>query len=96
MAIEIILRGFARAPVGSQRGKFADDEAFDIGLRGFLVVEICSDIADVRISEADDLAGITGIGENFLIAAMAGIENDFTAAARARSGRASMEYAPVL
>ncbi len=96
VALEILLRGFAGAPVGSQGGKFADHEAFDVRLAGFLVVEIGADVADVRIGEADDLAGITGVGENFLIAGMAGIENDFAAAARARSGRASMEYAPVL
>jgi hypothetical protein len=42
------------------------------------------------------LPGITGIGKNFLIAGEAGIENDFSAAARDRAGRAAVKYAPVL
>jgi hypothetical protein len=50
----------------------------------------------VRISETDDLAGIAWIGENFLISGEAGIENDFTAAARDSAGRAAVKYAPVL
>jgi hypothetical protein len=36
----------------------------------------------VRISQADDLAGVAWVGENFLITGEAGIENDFAAAAR--------------
>jgi hypothetical protein len=50
----------------------------------------------VRISEADNLAGIAGVGEDFLIAGEAGIENDFAAAARARARGAAFKYAPVL
>jgi hypothetical protein len=42
------------------------------------------------------LPGIAGIGENFLVTGEAGIENDFTAAARDRAGRAAIKYAPVL
>jgi hypothetical protein len=50
----------------------------------------------VGIGEADDLAGITGVGENFLVTSERGIENDFTAAARAGAGGAALKYAPVL
>jgi len=50
----------------------------------------------VRIRQADNLSGITGIRENFLITGEAGIENDFAAAARYRAGRAAIKYAPVL
>jgi hypothetical protein len=49
----------------------------------------------VRIREADDLSGIAGIGENFLVTGEAGIENDFSAAARNRAGRAAVKDAPV-
>jgi hypothetical protein len=49
----------------------------------------------MRIGEANDLPRIAGIGENFLIAGEAGIENDFAAAARDRAGRAAVKYAPV-
>jgi hypothetical protein len=50
----------------------------------------------VRIRQADNLSGITGIRENFLITGEAGIENDFAAAARNRARRAAIKYAPVL
>jgi hypothetical protein len=48
----------------------------------------------VRIGEADDLSGVTGVGENFLITGEAGIENDFAAAARdGAAGTAAKEAA---
>jgi hypothetical protein len=49
----------------------------------------------VRIGETDNLPGVTGIGENFLVPGEAGIKNDFAAAARNRAGRAAVKYAPV-
>ena len=47
------------------------------------------------IRQANNLARIAGIRENFLVTGEAGIENDFTAAARDRAGRAAVKYAPV-
>jgi hypothetical protein len=49
----------------------------------------------VGIRQANDLARIAWIGENFLVTGEAGIENDFSAAARDRAGRAAVKYAPV-
>jgi hypothetical protein len=76
--------------------KFADDERFDVGLGRFLVVQIRADVADMRISEADDLAGIAGIRENFLIPSKASIENDFAATAGASARRTAVKYSSVL
>jgi len=50
----------------------------------------------VGIGQANDLPGVARVGENFLVAGEAGIENDFAAAARDRAGRAAIKYAPVL
>jgi len=50
----------------------------------------------VGIGEADDLAGVARIGEDFLVAGKAGIENDFAAAAGAGARCAPVKYAPVL
>jgi len=50
----------------------------------------------VGIGQANNLPGIAGIGENFLVTGEAGIENDFAAAARYRARRAAIKYAPVL
>jgi hypothetical protein len=49
----------------------------------------------MRIGQTDDLAGVTWVCENFLITGEAGIENDFTAAARDRARSAAVKYAPV-
>jgi hypothetical protein len=48
------------------------------------------------ISQANDLPGIAGVGENFLISGKTGIKNDFAAAARDCARRAAIKYAPVL
>ena len=58
-----------------------DDAAFDRGgggeVGGFEVVIIGADIADMGEGEGDDLAGIGGVGEDFLIAGHGGVEADF-------------------
>ena len=64
-------------------------------MRRFLIIEIRAHVSDVRVSQADNLACITGVGENFLVSGEAGIKNDFAAAARNRAGRAAIKYAPV-
>ena len=47
-------------------------------VRGFDVLVIGADIADMGEGEGDDLAGIGGIGEDFLIAGDGGVEADFS------------------
>jgi hypothetical protein len=49
----------------------------------------------VRIGQTNNLAGVTGVGENFLVSGEAGIENDFAAAARDRARRTAVKNAPV-
>ena len=49
----------------------------------------------MRIGEADNLARVTWIGENFLITGEASIENDFAAPARDGAGSAAVKEAPV-
>ena len=75
--------------------KFAYHQRFDVRARGFFIVEIRANVSNMRISETDNLAGVAGIGENFLVSGKAGIKNDFAAAARDRAGRAAVKYAPV-
>jgi hypothetical protein len=75
--------------------ELAHNKRFDVGTRRFFVVQIGADISDVRIGQTDDLAGVTGVGENFLITGEAGIKNDFTAAARDRAGSAAVKDSAV-
>ena len=48
------------------------------------------------ICEADNLTGITGIGENFLVSREAGVKNDFAASAGASTRRAAVKDSSVL
>ena len=92
---EIILRGLARTPVGSNRGEFPDDERLDVRTRRLLVIDIRSDVSNVGIRQADNLARVTRIGENFLISREAGVKNNFAAAPGDRSRGAAMKNAPI-
>jgi hypothetical protein len=96
VAFEVLLRGFGGAVVRSERRKFANDQPLDVGLAGFFIVAIRADISDVRVREADDLPGITGVGENFLITGETGIENDFAASMGASTRRTAVKNSPVL
>jgi hypothetical protein len=49
----------------------------------------------VRIGQADNLARVARIGENFLITSEAGIENDFAATPCGCSRGAPMKNAPI-
>jgi hypothetical protein len=49
----------------------------------------------MRIRQADDLSGIAGIGENFLITGEAGIENDFASPPRDGAGSAAIKNTAV-
>ena len=69
-----------RAPVGADFRELADDQAFDVGADGFVVFGIGAVVADFRIGQNDDLAGIGRVGENFLVAGNGSIENDFAGA----------------
>jgi hypothetical protein len=89
------LSGLRRAPVGRNLRKFPHDQRFDVRLRRFLIFKIRADISDVRISQADNLPGVAGVSENFLITGEAGIENNFAAAARDRARGAAAKGAPV-
>jgi hypothetical protein len=96
VAFEVLLGRFARAPIGGNRREVAHDQRFDVGLSRFLIVGIRANVSDVRIGQTDDLPGVTGVSENFLVAGKTGIENDFAAAADASARRASVKDSPVL
>src|SRR6266481_9426284 len=91
VTVQIELRGFRGSPVRRDLRKFAHDERFDVRPRGLFVLEVRTHVSDMRVRETDNLPGIAGVGENFLVTGEAGIENDFAAAARDRAGRAAVK-----
>jgi hypothetical protein len=62
---------------------------------GFLVIHVRSNVSNVGIRQADNLARVTRVSENFLISSEAGIENYFAAAPSDRSRCAPMKNAPI-
>jgi hypothetical protein len=92
---QVILRGFAGTPVRCDRGKFTDDQRLDVRPNRLFIVGVDADISDVRVCQADNLAGIARIRKNFLISGEAGVENDFAASASVGSRGAAMKNAPV-
>jgi hypothetical protein len=64
-------------------------------MRSFFVVRVRTDISNVGIGEADNLASVAWIGENFLISGEAGVKNSFSAAAGFRTRGASNKNTPV-
>jgi hypothetical protein len=64
-------------------------------MRSFFIVRIRADISDVGIGEADYLASVTWIGENFLVSGEAGVENSFSTASAFRTRGASNKNTPV-
>ena len=90
------MRGFTRPPIGCEYGEFANDQGLNVRPGRFFVVEVGADVSNMRIGEADDLARITRIGEDFLVASKTGIENDFAAAASTSARRTAVKYSSVL
>ena len=74
---QVFFRNLLRAPVGAHARKLADDQALNIRACGFVIFGVRAVIADFRISENDDLAGIGRIGKDFLIAGDGSIKNYF-------------------
>src|SRR5579862_642052 len=93
--IEVGFHRFLRPPVGSQRGKLADNQRFNVRARRLFIVNVDADISYVGVSQANNLSGITGVGENFLVSREAGIENDFATTPGLCSRGAAFEYSPV-
>ncbi len=77
VALQILFRDLLRAPVGADPRELAHDQALDVGTRGFVVVGVGAVIADFRIGEDYDLAGVGGVGENFLVSGDRGVKNNF-------------------
>lgn len=59
------------AEIGGQERQILDDQAGGMDFRGFDILCIDPDITDMRIRQGDDLPGIAGVGEDFLVTGQA-------------------------
>src|SRR5207244_7357125 len=78
--LEIFLGHLLRAPVRTDSGKLAYNQALDIGSNSFVVFRIGAVIADLGVSQNYDLARVGRISKNFLVACDGSIKNDFAVA----------------
>ena len=73
---QVVVEGALRAEVAGHARQLADDEALDLRPARLAVVGVDAVVADQRIGHGDDLALVGRIGEHFLIAGHAGVEDD--------------------
>src|SRR5262249_10099849 len=72
-----LIYSLCRTPIACERRELAHHEAFYVRLHGFVVDVRGAVIADLRVRQDDDLAGIRRVGEYFLVAGERGVEDDF-------------------
>jgi len=75
--VQVPLQASLGAPGRGDRGDLAHDESGYMESRGLDVLAVHTVVPDVGIRHGDNLAGIGGIGEDFLVAAEGGVEDDF-------------------
>ena len=73
-------QGTDGTPVGGRLAAFLDDERRRMDFTGLHIFRVDAVVADERPRHAHHLPVIGGVGEDFLIAGHAGVENDFAAA----------------
>ena len=80
VALHVLVGDLLGAPIGADRRELADDQAFDVGPGRLVVCLVGAVVSDLGIGENDDLAGIGGIGCDFLVAGKGSIENNLALA----------------
>src|SRR5208282_5391533 len=69
-----------RAPVRADFRELADDQPLYVRTHGLAVFGIGAVVSDFGVGQNDDLPGVGGVGENFLVAGNGSIKNDFAGA----------------
>ncbi len=77
------------------RDQLPDDETLDLRLARFGIFLIDAVVAYERIGHGDDLSLVRRIGEHFLIAGHAGVEDDFAEPLTGRAEAATGEDSAV-
>ena len=77
VAIFVIGKGLVAAPVGGLPANATRDEARHLRSLGLLVAAVDSVVAQLGHGEGDELPGVGRVGEDLLVAGMAGVEDHF-------------------
>src|SRR5690349_14371825 len=75
--LKVLIRDLLRAPVRTDGRKLTHDQSFDKRVCGFVVFRIGAVVSDFGVGKNDDLPGVRGVGEYFLVTGERGIKNYF-------------------
>ena len=89
---QIIRQTLLGAEIAHNRWQILDDQPGGVDFICLDVFRVHTDIADVRISQSDHLAGIGRIGQNFLIAGHRGIEHHLSDCVAVRADGVALKH----
>ncbi len=95
---EVRVEGLGGAPAAGSAGEVADDDPATERAAALGVVGVDAVVPDVRVGERDDLPGVRGVGDDLLVAAQRGVEDDLAdrdAAGGGRADQVAFERRPV-
>ena len=95
VALHVLIGDLLGAPVGADGGELADDEAFNVRPGSLVIGAVGAVIADLGIGEDDDLAGVGGVGSDFLVTGKGSIKNNLALAFAGVSVALALKDAPV-
>jgi hypothetical protein len=84
---EVLWQRAAGAEARRLQRQLADDESGRVHARGFGVLVVDADVADMRVRQRDDLPAVARVGQDFLVTGQRGIENDLADAAAGGADR---------
>ena len=91
-----LLQRLGRAPVRIQRRQIANDQSGGVDRSSFEVLGIRAGVADVRISERDDLPAVGRVREDFLVARHGGVEHHLASRIAFGTDRTAVKHGAVL
>ena len=93
--LEVIGEGLLIAEIGGKYRKVPDDQSLSMDLTGLFIFAVGAGVAYMGVSESNDLTGIRGICEDFLIARHRRIENHFTNGTSLGAYRHAFEHSSI-
>ena len=84
-ALEKFIQRHLTTPITGDSRNVPDHNPLCSRINAFVIITVNTDIADERLGECNDLAIVTLIRNGFLVAAHAGVKNNFTSRDRFRT-----------
>src|SRR5690554_3467203 len=75
VASQVVIQALLVTPAAGDQRQVTNDQAGGVDAVGFYVFVVHTGVADVRIRQGDDLAGVGRVGQDFLIAGHGSVEH---------------------